>query len=85
MLRGYGMLDSHEIIGFAPDLIVCGRKEIVQPALWGKYILAPTTNHRLRYKNCLSVYAKDRVLVSKDMKTMVQKFNVCPLLLLGAV
>jgi len=53
------------------------REDVVRPALHGGYILAPTTDQRLRYKNYLSVYGKDTLNVSTDMKTLIEGFHVC--------
>jgi hypothetical protein len=71
------MLNSHGTIGFIHDLFTYNRRDVVRPALHGKYFLAPTTKQRLRYKNYLSVYGKDKVNVSENMRIMVEKFHVC--------
>jgi len=53
------------------------REKVVKPALQKGYILAPKTDQRLRYKEYLSVYGKDMLLVSMDMKTLIEGFHVC--------
>ena len=89
-MRQFADFDARQIwyveflwhMGFVCNLLVYNRRDVVRPALHGGYLLAPTPKQRLRYKNYLSVYGKDKVNVSKNMVIMVENFRVCHLLLL---
>jgi len=65
------------MVGIVYSDTKAARKKVVKPALHKKYILAPTTEQRLRYKQYLSVYGKDTLLVSTAMKTLIEDFYVC--------
>jgi hypothetical protein len=64
-------------MGLAHSHIVTARADVVRPALHGGHILAPTTAQRMRYHKYLLVYGKDIILVSKDMKALIQNSHVC--------
>jgi len=49
----------------------------VKPALHGGWFLAPTTDQRLKYKDYLRVWGKDKVRVPRQLKDAFNEFCVC--------
>jgi hypothetical protein len=56
------------------------RDDTVKRALHEQWFLAPTTKQRLKYKDYLRVWGKDKILVPKALKNAFKEFNVCYLL-----
>ena len=53
------------------------RKKEVETVFNGGYILAPTTQQWMQYKAYLSVYGKEVIHVSENMKSLIEGSHVC--------
>ena len=53
------------------------RGDVVRPALYNQFILAPSTEQQMWYRPYLFVYGKDILMVSESMKALIKDFHVC--------